>query len=50
MATAIFHGLLDVIVRHQLLDSGSAQKAATAAASEQRPFLSHLVDQNLIDS
>jgi len=50
MATATYHGLLDVIARHQLLSSAAAQQAATAAAAENRPFLSHLVESKLIDS
>ncbi len=45
-----FHGLLDLIVRHDLLSESAAQQALAASNSEKRPFLSHLVENKLIDS
>lgn len=45
-----FHGLLNLVVRHQLLSDHAAQQAAAAADAEKRPFLSHLVDNKLIDA
>ncbi|NRA69989.1 MAG: type IV-A pilus assembly ATPase PilB [Gammaproteobacteria bacterium] len=45
-----YHGLLSLIVRHELMTEAAAQTAATAAESEKRPFLSHLIENNVINS
>ena len=47
---ANFYGLLNVIVEHGLLSSEQAQAAATNCANQNRPFLSYLVENELIDS
>lgn len=48
--TANFYGLLSVVVEHGLLTSDDAQSAATTCSSQNRPFLSYLVENELIDS
>ena len=47
---ANFYGLLNVIVEHGLLSSEQAQAAATNSANQNRPFLSYLVEHELVDS
>jgi type IV pilus assembly protein PilB len=45
-----FYGLLNVVVEHGLLSTEEAQAAAVSCASQNRPFLSYLIEQSLIDS
>jgi len=47
---ANFYGLLNLVVEHNLLSSSEAQAAAASCASQHRPFLSYLVENELIDS
>lgn len=50
VGTPSFHGLLDTLVRHQLIDLEIAQKAATDSDKAKKPFLSFLVEEKLIDA
>lgn len=47
---ANFFGLLNIVVEHGLLSSEEAQAAAASCANQNRPFLTYLIENELVDS
>ena len=50
VGTSSFHGLLDTLVRNQLIALDVAEKAAAASERSKKPFLSFLVEEKLVDA
>jgi len=45
-----FHGLLNTLVKHQLIELDVAQQAVQMSDREKKPFLGYLVEKGLIDA
>ena len=48
-SSSLFYGLLNLLVKHQLIDEKAGAQAATKAARTQRPLLTYLVENDLVD-
>lgn len=48
-SSSLFYGLLNLLVKHQLIDEKAGAQAATKAARAQRPLLTYLVENELVD-
>ena len=49
-SSTLFYGLLNLLIKHQLIEEKAGTQAALKAAKSQRPLLSYLVDNELVDA